>query len=204
MHLLGPSMLGIAIALLLGALVIIKQVSTGSVLDKPQGTLLIQLVNIFNLFFLLLVNPLAAIGLIAGLLASLDPTHIVVGSGWLLACVEVVGLALYVAGFGLMGWALFTLGHFYQVGGSAPRPQDRMVMQGPYRLVRHPTYSAALCISLGLSLLIQSAAFFGVFVIYMALVLRLIPAEEAELEKAYGAEYSEYERKTRRLVPAIY
>ncbi len=204
MHLLGPSILGIVIVLLLGALVVIKQVATGSVLDKPQGTLLIQVVNIFNLFFLLIVNPLAAVGLIAGVLAALDPTHLAVGSGWLLMCLEAAGLALYVVGFGLMGWALLTLGRFYQLGGSAPRAQDRMVMQGPYGLIRHPMYSAALCISLGLSLLIQSAAFFGVFVVYVVLILRLVPAEEAELEKAYGAEYAEYERKTRRLVPAIY
>src|SRR5512138_907714 len=204
MHLFGPTILGIAIVLLLGALVVIKQTASGSVLDKPQGTFLVQLVNIFNLFFLLIVNPLAAIGLIAGLLTALDPTHIAISPGWLLLCVELVGLLLYLIGFGLMGWALFTLGSFYQLGGSAPRPQDRMVTQGPYRLVRHPMYSAALFISLGLSLLIQSVAFFAVFVIYLVLILQLIPAEESKLEKAYGADYTQYERKTSRLVPFIY
>ena len=117
---------------------------------------------------------------------------------------ELVGLLLYLIGFGLMGWALLTLGSFYQLGGSAPRPQDRMVTQGPYRLVRHPMYSAALFISLGLSLLIQSVAFFAVFVIYLVLILQLIPAEEGKLEKAYGADYTQYERKTSRLVPFIY
>ena len=204
MVLLGPTLLGIVIVLLLGALVVVKQVATGSVLDKPKGTLLVQVVNIFNLFFLLIVNPLAAIGLIAGVLAARDPTHIAVVSGWLLVCLELVGLLLYLSGFFLMGWALLTLGRFYQLGGSAPRPQDRMVMQGPYRLIRHPMYSAALCISLGLSLLIQSPAFFGVFAIYLVLILRLIPAEEGELEKAYGADYANYERQTRKLVPAVY
>ena len=79
-----------------------------------------------------------------------------------------------------------------------------MVMQGPYRLIRHPMYTAAPCISLGLSLLIQSMAFFGVFVIQLALILQLIPREEGELEKAYAAEYTPYERATRKLVPIIY
>jgi protein-S-isoprenylcysteine O-methyltransferase Ste14 len=65
-------------------------------------------------------------------------------------------------------------------------------------------YSAALFISLGLSLLIQSVAFFAVFVIYLVLILQLIPAEESKLEKAYGADYTQYERKTSRLVPFIY
>ena len=204
MHLIGSTILGVIIVLLLGALVAVKQLATGSVLDKPQGTWLVQLVNIFNLFFLLIVNRLAAIGLIAGVLAEFDPTHIMVSFGWLLMSLEILGLLLYLIGFWLMGWALLTLGSFYQLGGSAPRSQDRMVMQGPYRLIRHPMYTAALCISLGLSLLIQSAAFLGVFVIYLVLILQLIPAEEIELEKAYGAEYIRYEHKTRKLVPIIY
>jgi len=78
-----------------------------------------------------------------------------------------------------MAWALIDLGRGYQVGGSAPRPDDRLVTAGPYRFVRHPMYAAALAISLGLSLLLQSAVFAAVFGIYLALILALIPAEEA-------------------------
>ena len=204
MHLLGQTVLGIAIVLLLGALVLVKRISTGSVLDKPQGSFLIQLVNVFNLFFLLVVNPLAAVGLITGRLIGIDPTHLTIPAGWLLALLEIAGLLLYVTGFVLMGWALLTLGRYYQLGGSTPRPEDQMIMKGPYHLIRHPMYTAALSISLGLSFLIQSLAFFAVFVIYLALILRLIPLEEQELEKAYEARYLDYQRKTRMLLPAIY
>ena len=204
MHLLGPTLLGVVILLLLGALVVVKRIATGSVLDRPQGSFLVQLVNIFNLFFLLIVNPLAAVGLITGSLSGLDPTHMTVNAEWLLWLLEIAGLLLYVMGFVLMGWALLTLGRYYQLGGSAPRSEDKMVMDGPYRFIRHPMYAAALSISLGLSFLIQSLAFFAVFVIYLALILGLVPLEERELQKAYGAEYSDYQRKTRMLVPAIY
>jgi hypothetical protein len=51
MHLFDQMVLGIAILFLLGILVIVKQVATGSILDKPKGNLLVQVVNIFNLFF---------------------------------------------------------------------------------------------------------------------------------------------------------
>jgi len=61
MNLYDQRILGIAILCLLGILVTVKRVSTGSILDKPKGNLLVQFVNIFNLFFLLIVNPLAAI-----------------------------------------------------------------------------------------------------------------------------------------------
>ncbi len=45
--------MGIGILVLLAALVIIKQRSTGAVLDVPKGELLIQVVNIFSLLFVL-------------------------------------------------------------------------------------------------------------------------------------------------------
>jgi protein-S-isoprenylcysteine O-methyltransferase Ste14 len=204
MHLIGPTTLGIAIVLLLAALVIIKQSATGSVLDKPGGTFLVQLVNVFNLFFLLVVNPLAAIGLMLGRLEPLDPTHIEVQAVGLLVALEVLGALLYLVGFALMGWALLTLRRNYQLGGSDPRSGDRLVVDGPYALIRHPMYSAALAISLGLACLLQSVAFFAVFVVYLVLILPLISREEQGLQKAYGPEYVKYIKTTKRLLPAIY
>lgn len=65
-------------------------------------------------------------------------------------------------------------------------------------------YTSALIISLGLACLIQSWAFLCVFLIYLVLILRLIPAEEQELGKAYGAQYVDYQRRTRMLVPSVY
>ena len=78
MNLLGDTALGIIILLLLGMLVIVKRAATGDILDKPQGNLLVQLVNIFNLFFLLVVNPLAGVLLLAHRMALLDPTNLTI------------------------------------------------------------------------------------------------------------------------------
>jgi len=109
-----------------------------------------------------------------------------------------------VMGYLLMAWALITLGRNYQLGGSAPRTEDKMVMEGPYRLIRHPMYTAALSISLGLACLIQAWAFLGVFCIYIVLIFLLIPGEEKELQKAYGEQYGAYQQKTRELIPFVY
>jgi len=164
----------------------------------------VQLVNIFNLFFLLLVNPLAAILLITRLLATIDPTHINFAHSWGLTALEVVGLVLYITGFFLMTWALITLRHNYQLGGSAPRSEDKMVTDGPYKLVRHPMYTAALSISLGLACLVQSWGFFGVFCIYLVLILMLIPVEEEKLQKAYGEQYIRYQRQAGKIIPFVH
>jgi protein-S-isoprenylcysteine O-methyltransferase Ste14 len=204
MNLFDQRILGIAILFLLGMLVTVKRVATGSILDRPKGNLLVQLVNIFNLFFLLIVNPLAAIVMITRHLAKIDPTHITIKELWILMVLEIAGLVLYVAGFLLMAWALITLRRNYQLGGSTPRFGDKMVIDGPYRLIRHPMYTAALSISLGLASLIQSWAFFCVFCIYLVLILPLILMEEDGLRKAYGENYATYQHKTRKLIPFVY
>jgi protein-S-isoprenylcysteine O-methyltransferase Ste14 len=204
MHILDQRILGIAILFLLGMLVTAKRVATGSILDKPKGNLLMQLVNIFNLFFLLVVNPLAALLLVTRSLPAMDPAHVTINEAWILMGMEIVGLILYVLGFFLMSWALITLGRNYQLGGSVPRSEDTMVMNGPYRLVRHPMYTAALSISLGLAFLIQSWAFLGVFCIYGVLMVFLIPVEEEGLLKAYGGNYLACKDRTRTLIPFVY
>ncbi len=204
MHLLDQTLLGIGILCLLALLVIVKQLATGSILEKPQGTLLLQATNSFNLFFLLVVNPLAAILLIMGRLATVDPTHFIINEPGTLMILEIIGLVLYVIGFLLMVWALITLGRNYQLGGSAPRSEDKLVVAGPYRLIRHPMYTAALVIALGLACLVQSLAFFAVFCIYLVLILAMLPTEEDVLRTAYGEQYGVYRQKTRKLIPFVY
>ena len=204
MHLVDPRILGVMILFLLGMLVTIKRVATGSILDKPEGSLLVRLVNVFNLFFLLVVNPLAAILLIARRLPAADPTHAAVAEPWLLMVLEIIGLALYAVGYLLMAGALITLKRNYQLGGSAPRAEDRMVTDGPYSLVRHPMYAAALSIALGLAGLTQSWAFFGVFCIYLVLLGLLIPIEEDGLRHVHGEQYAAYQRRVGMLVPHLF
>ncbi len=203
MSLLDRTTLGIVILALLGLLVAVKRFATGSILDKPQGNLMVQLVNIFNLFFLLVVNPLSAILLLIGQLTLFDSTRLFINAPWGIIA-AIIGLAVYVAGFLLMTWALITLGRHYQLGGSAPRSDDQLIVAGPYKLIRHPMYAAALSITLGLIGLIQSWIFVGVLGIYLLLILPLIAMEEAGLRQAYGTPYSVYQHQTRKLIPFVY
>ena len=121
MNLLGPVHLEIAILLLLAMLVIVKLRATGSLVEMPVGGWLLKLVNGFNLFFLLIVNPAAAVILLTHSLPGVDPSHLRLATGWPLYAVEALGVVLYGIGFLLMTWALIWLGRNYQLGGSAPR-----------------------------------------------------------------------------------
>ena len=179
--------------------------TTGSILkDRPGRNPLTWIIHIFNLSFLLAVNPVPAILLITRYPEVVDSSHPAIEIPWLLRGLEIGGLVLYVMGFFLMAWALMKLGHNYQAGGSAPRIADEMVLEGPYRLVRHPMYTAALGISLGLACLIQSLALLLVFGIYLGLIIRLISTEERRLRQAYGEEYITYQQKVKKLVPLFF
>ena len=204
MHLIDQRLLGIGILFLLAMLVVVKRFTTGSILDKPKGSFLVQLVNVFNLFFLLVVNPAAAVLLVTRRLALIDFARVTIHPPWLLLAFEIIGLLIYVLGFLLMAWALIALGRNYQLGGSSPRSEDRLVEASPYRLIRHPMYTSALSISLGLTFLVQSWVFLGVFAIYLVLILLLVPLEEEGLRKAFGEAYASYRQKTRKLVPFIF
>jgi steroid 5-alpha reductase family enzyme len=205
MHLLGQRTLGITILLVLGLLVIVKRLATGSLIEyKSRDNLWVWMTNLFNLFFLLAVNPIAALLLVAVKFENLDPSRLEIGSPRLVTSLEIAGLVLYLSGILLMVWALLSLAGNYQLGGSAPRPMDEMILSGPYRFLRHPMYSAALSISLGLALLVQSLAFFCVFCVYLALILLLIPIEEEKLGHAYSGRYQAYQKKVRKLIPYLY
>ena len=204
MHPFDQRLLGFIVLFLLGALVAVKRLTTGSVLERPGGSFLLRLVNSYNLFFLLIVNPAAAVLLVARRLATIDPGHIAVDPPGLLRALEIIGLLGYVPGFALMAWALIVLSRNYQLGGCAPRPGDELVAKGPYRWIRHPMYASALGISLGLALLVQSWIFLCVFAVYLVLILALIPREEKALLQAYGESYAAYRGKTKKLVPFVY
>jgi protein-S-isoprenylcysteine O-methyltransferase Ste14 len=202
MHLLGDRALGALILCLLGILVGVKRLATGSVLDeRPDARFLVQVVNVFNLAFLLVVNPAAAVLLLAGRLAAWDLTRVELPWRWLRATVETVGIGTYAAGCALMMWALLSLRTSYQLGGMSPRSRDALVVRGPYAHVRHPMYAAALAMALGLGLALQSLACLVVFGIYLVMLNALMPIEEAGLRSAYGEIYESWARTVPRLLP---
>ncbi len=203
MYLLDQRNLGFAILALLGAMVISKWVATGTILDRPGDSLLARTVDIYKLIFLLIVNPLAARGLIAHRLETVDPTHLAISAHWLQNGLAAGGLLLYGLGCLLLAAAFCMLGRSFRTEGAAPR-HDTLVTVGPYRFVRHPMYTGLLCLALGLSCMTQSLACFAIFGIYLLLIVRLIELEEAELRRAYGDQYRLYQRDVHKLVPRVY
>ncbi len=205
MHLIGSHLLGIIIIVLFSLQGIVMLFSPGSIrFQKPEGGVISWLYNTLNLFIILVVTPLVAILLMKKVSGLIEPTWIKVTEGWVLIILETAGILFFFFGNMLQYWSRVFLGCSFRLGGVAPRPEDKFVTAGPYRLVRHPMYTAVLLMSLGLALLIQSLLILSLFVVLAIFIMLLIPAEEAQLQEAYGAKFSEYRQKVKALIPFIY
>jgi len=78
---LDQTVAGAVVLLMLGVLVVVKRVATGSIVrDRPDGGPFLWLTHVFNLLFLLVANPLAGLLLVTRRLDALDPTHVAVAA----------------------------------------------------------------------------------------------------------------------------
>lgn len=113
----------------------------------------------------------------------------------------IVGSLLAAAGLALRVWAIRTLGHFFTA--TVRVQKDHPVRtHGPYSLIRHPSYTGALIVSVATALVLGSWSGAGVaFVCGLAAYLYRIHVEEQALIKQIGDRYAVYRRHTWRLLP---
>lgn len=113
---------------------------------------------------------------------------------------QIFGLVLTFAGYFLFIWSVVARG-IQAVSWEMPENQ-KLVTWGPYRYMRHPSY-------LGYFLM-----FFGLFFLWpnfltlfpMAAVpgyYRVTWEEERLLERRFGDEYAEYQKRTGRFIPKL-
>jgi protein-S-isoprenylcysteine O-methyltransferase Ste14 len=117
---------------------------------------------------------------------------------------EVAGVALFAAGLIFRWWAIVTLGRFFTVDVTIEKDHE-LVERGPFRMVRHPSYTGVLLAFVGFALTLRNwAAILVILVpIFVAFVRRMNVEEEA-LRGALGERYLAYMRRTRRLLPGVY
>jgi len=116
----------------------------------------------------------------------------------------VVGLTLLWAGVTFRVWAIHTLGRYFKFA-VVIQDRHRVVDSGPYRHVRHPSYTGAIAALVGIG--IAQGDGVGVAIMaagaLVAFVVR-IHVEERVLLRELGEPYGAYMRRTARLVPGVY
>jgi protein-S-isoprenylcysteine O-methyltransferase Ste14 len=114
-----------------------------------------------------------------------------------------LGVVLFAAGGALRIWPVFVLGRRFS-GLVAIQPGHRLVTNGPYRVIRHPSYAGLLVNALGWALVFRSGVGVVLTLLILPPLLARIRAEEALLRSQFAGEYDAYCARTSRLVPAIY
>jgi len=135
----------------------------------------------------------------AGIFASRVPATAIESNAvfWL-------GCVLFVLGVALRWYAILYLGRYFTVN-VAIHSGHEVIDTGPYRWIRHPSYSGSLLAFLGVALS---------FCNWLSLALIMVPiiwafawrmaTEEAALANALGKPYTNYMSRTKRLAPYIY
>jgi len=145
---------------------------------------------------------LAAIASIGGsiLVASTVSAGRYAVTGW----VARLALALFLGGLALRWWSILTLGRFFTVD-VALHADHQLVRRGPYRALRHPSYTGALAAFVGVGLVYGSVP--GLLVLCVPITLALlwrIRVEERALAERFGAAWERHCERTWRLVPFLW
>lgn len=117
---------------------------------------------------------------------------------------RMAGIALLVMGIIFRQYSIRVLGRFFtpQV---VIQDQHALVRRGPYRWIRHPSYTGAWMAFIGVGLSSHGVLSLLVFAIIplMGLLYR-IRVEEDALRRALGTTYEDYAKSTWRLIPFVY
>ncbi len=117
-----------------------------------------------------------------------------------------VAAGIITVGFGLVVrvWAVLALGGSFSTFVEVNADQT-VVTHGPYRWVRHPSYTGLLLVALGFGL--GAGNWLSLLICAVVPLLGLLPriaVEESEMLRVLGDRYRSYQRTTDRLVPGLW
>ena len=116
----------------------------------------------------------------------------------------IIGLAIVILAMALRRWAVLTLGQFFTVQVQV-RSGQTVVDTGPYRWVRHPSYTAITMSFVGIGVALENWLSLLVLIVVptIGLVIR-IRVEERALLEALGEPYREFSATRARLIPKVW
>lgn len=155
---------------------------------------------------LLFVTAAAGLGVGGAFLLEANVPSATIGAGaapirWL--CFAAGVTAIVVGSLGRQ-WAISTLGRFFTLNVTISDEQ-RVVTSGPYRWVRHPSYTADLLAFTGIGLALGNwFALLAAAILPLLGLLVRIQVEERALLTNLGEPYRAYAKDRKRLVPGVW
>ena len=113
-----------------------------------------------------------------------------------------IGLGLVIIGLSIAVWARRHLGKYWS-GRITLKLEHHVIQSGPYTFVRHPIYSGILLALLGTVISIGTVRSCIAFALVFASFILKLTLEERWLCTHLGAEYEEYRRQVKALIPCV-
>ena len=114
------------------------------------------------------------------------------------------GLIVCTAGCYLRKKAKQQLGEFFTYKLGVNKGQ-KLITNGLYSHLMHPSYLGACMLYLGISIAYQSLILFTMFIAFITIVAKVrIPQEETMLATHFAAEYEAYRKNRWRMIPFVY
>ncbi len=118
--------------------------------------------------------------------------------------ISLVGLVLIILGLIVRWTAILTLKKYFTVDVSILK-EHKIIDKGIYKFIRHPAYAGSLLSFLGLGLAFSNwLSTLVIFIPILGAFIYRIRVEEKALIQAFGEEYINYSKTTKKLIPVIY
>ena len=116
----------------------------------------------------------------------------------------VLGFILISIGILMKYWCMYCLKEFF-VEDIQVQKNHKIIQQGPYRFLRHPSYLGAWLRLFGISIFMQCkmGVMWIIFIVIPIYAYRIF-LEELMLSQSFGAEYKEYQKNTWKVLPYIF
>ncbi len=121
--------------------------------------------------------------------------------GW--PVIRILGFALSLYAFVILAWVPRVLGRFL-IPQAAVFPDHVLVTAGPFRFVRHPSFSGALALWLSTALGTLNWLLFVLWFLLVVAKTIQAQAEEEILHAKFGSAYDAYTRQTGRFIPKFW
>jgi protein-S-isoprenylcysteine O-methyltransferase Ste14 len=114
------------------------------------------------------------------------------------------GTVILLGGLVLRGWSIGVLGDYF-TGTVMVSSDQPVIAAGPYRVLRHPSYTGFLLACAGLSLAAANWVSLAAMVLLpLPLFIWRIHAEESALLATLGDRYGGYAARHKRLIPLVW
>ena len=107
-------------------------------------------------------------------------------------------------GLAIRLWSIIVLGRSFRLTVEVDSDQA-VVDRGPYRWLRHPSYTGLLVLAIGFGIALGNWLSLAILIVVpLVVIIRRIQVEEEQLVAVLGQPYVDYRARTKRLLPGIW